>query len=321
MTFLRRFALLTAAIGTLTVCPARADVLVADDFESYSLGNLNTQNGGTAGVATWTAAYAANALINVVSGGLSYANGSVVVNGGSQSVSIGGITGVTDNVLNRSFDAQGGPIYFRILYSPVAGLDANTVASPTSGGDFVQFLINDNTDLNRAGSLIMNRIVDANPFSARVRDGTTDTNNNSSVNAVQGETYMLVGKFWKSSASGGDATGTNYDRLDLWINPTSNDEGLNSIAATAIRNSGSSAVSYFTIRTADLNAGDDMRFDSLVLGTTFADVVPVPEPGTLAMLLGLSGIACGAYAWKRRRGYNRVNRIAAERGSAPVGQR
>jgi hypothetical protein len=78
----------------------------------------------------------------------------------------------------------------------------------------------------------------------------------------------------------------------LWVNPTSS--GSTSITY----NTGySDAVTAIAFRQAAGNSVETI--DNLVVGTTFNDVVPVPEPSTVA--LGLVGGLAGLVALRRKR--------------------
>lgn len=80
----------------------------------------------------------------------------------------------------------------------------------------------------------------------------------------------------------------------LWINPVD-------IASTSITSTGTSSVNVdaFYFRQSSSSMNETITIDNLVVGTTFADVVPVPEPGTIAFIFG--AIAFGFVAWRRRK--------------------
>jgi hypothetical protein len=61
--------------------------------------------------------------------------------------------------------------------------------------------------------------------------------------------------------------------------------------------SGITTVAFFTMRSSGMTAGDFYNIDELRVGTSFADVVPVPEPGTWAFCAAL---AVGFVAWRFR---------------------
>ena len=122
---------------------------------------------------------------------------------------------------------------------------------------------------------------------------TTYLTNVSAVTAVTNETVFAVLKLRYSSAA-------NDDAVDLWVNPSdlSSEAGSTNFVTISgfdfLHNSAKNIVfsSYSGTGTA---SWDEMR-----VGSTWADVTPVPEPSTVA-LLGLTGIAAIAYRIRRNR--------------------
>ena len=272
--------------AALAVCAAgnraEADLIVGDNFETYTTGDLNGQNGAMSGATgPWGAAYTANAVVDVATGGLSYSNGAISVDGGSQHVVVGGVN--NNSLVARPFTSQTGDLYFSFLFQTTA----------TVGDDFLQFTMNNNAaDADFSAAIIMTSL-----YQARITsDGSNATTANSAVAPVVGMPMLLVGKVTKTGGS------TNYNRLDLFVNPNSLSEPV-TIDATVNRDMLITTLSFFTIRTARLDGGDAYLFDALRVGTTWGDVVSpinyaaVPEPSSFA----LAAIGAAGFAWRRRR--------------------
>jgi len=107
----------------------------------------------------------------------------------------------------------------------------------------------------------------------------------------------------------------NDDTVSMWINPIASTLGDNGGEAIAGAAGGSyySAINAYTTPAANLDASQiqsfmliglaqsavsttksiDITLDELRIGTTWADVTPIPEPGMLALLgLGITGLLC-----------------------------
>lgn len=103
-----------------------------------------------------------------------------------------------------------------------------------------------------------------------------------------GQTHLLVGRI--------DDIGTGNDRMVVWLDPAIG--GAAPTGGTTINGSNAGWVANnasFNIQAAFINhglaSGESALLDELRLGTTFADVTPVPEPATLALFTGLLGLA------------------------------
>jgi len=260
---------------------ARATLIAYDGFETYTSGaNLSGNTGGTGWATNWSAIATG---VNVVTAGtpLAYNAGAIQVNGGTRAVSVSALD-TTDNVASRSFSAQSGTVYFSFLFRLAVG---------TSDNDFIQFSLNDNTLIANSGSIgDLSNVADANQFATRIGGLSGGTSVNSSTSVAQATTYLLVGKISKVSS-------TNYNRMELFINPTTTTE--TGVVATQNASAGISSISFFTVRVSNIEATDQYQFDELRIGTTWADVVPIPEPASWTALAGGLGLLAGLF--RRRR--------------------
>ena len=89
--------------------------------------------------------------------------------------------------------------------------------------------------------------------------------------------------------NGGTGSAT-YNGVDLLVNPTSLSEATPTLTATNPAGTGVATFDNFVVRTARTDAGSQYNFDNLTIGTTFADVVPTPEPASMLVLLPLAGL-------------------------------
>lgn len=130
--------------------------------------------------------------------------------------------------------------------------------------------------------------------------GTSDvfarsTGTNGSVAAgsalTGGQSFTLLARVFKSVTTG------NYDGIQLWFNPNASD----TLATADVTTSGTSSLNSFSmlgIRTANLAAGETVSLKNLSVATSFAEVSPVPEPSTTAMLL--AGLGMMGFIARRR---------------------
>lgn len=268
----------TIAFLTYHSGSAQAALIAYEGFEQYSSGPLAGNNQGT-GWSGSQSAWAAVSGLNVGANNLSYNNGIVSVNGGNNVARVL-VTSDSTSAASRSFAEQTGTVYFSFLFRANAGtVDAN---------DFISFMMNnDATVTNSAG---IGKPTNTNTFlGARIGTVNGGDTTNSSTTFLAGTTYFLVGSVSKVSGS------TDYNRVQLYINPSSNIEP-GTASATDNAAGGFSTISYFTLRTLTLDSDDDYQFDELRIGTTFASVVPIPEPSTWVIFTAGASLLFG---WRR----------------------
>lgn len=245
---------------------ASAALIASDDFEGYTPGGLNALNGGTG----WGGAWSANPEVSVVTNTLSYSSGTVSLNGGSQALQFvpnEGGSAINDGIISRALgSSQTGTVYFSMLFQ-------DSINPNLPDNDFIQWGFDTGTGNPNASIMRRN-----GTFQSRSTT-TTSNSEDSTITSTVGSTYLLVFKATKS--------GANYDSISLFVNPDSQTEpGTPDAEATA--NSGLSSFDNFLARSAFHEDGDSFLIDELTIATTFAEVVPIPEPSSA--LLGLLGL-------------------------------
>ena len=97
-----------------------------------------------------------------------------------------------------------------------------------------------------------------------------------------------------SATSGGD-----YNLINLYVDPGATQPATPSLSDSG--DSGEPTVNYIDFRTARFSTGDIYSVDNILIGPTYADVVPVvvPEPGTGLLLLLASACLCLGKLFRR----------------------
>ena len=287
MLHVRRLKSLAIALAVLVggASAVRADLIAYDGFnyDTSSSSALNGRTGGTGWTTAWTnnpsSTITAMNIVTVATP-LSVSNAQASYTGGSQAISVPGMSSASGGIAGiRQFASQTGDVWFSFLFR---------TPSTVGSDDFLQFSLNNDTDQNNSASIGDTDTVASggNDFSIRIGNtngGTTVT----SSKLIAGNTdYLLVGRVSKDGTSG-NAGGT-YDLLQFWVSPldpTAPEAG--SFAVSNDANSGMTSISYFTFRTANFS-GTPYLFDELKIGTSYASVTP--EPASLSAI-ALAGIA------------------------------
>lgn len=269
------------AIGMLctgSLFTANATLLVSSSFDTgYTAGSgINGQSGssdlGLSGTYTYTPSGASGETLNVVSGGLNYSSGTVISNGGANAIELNTTTGTATNVLKRSFTSSitGQDVFASIVVSiPHNG---------TTGAD-LWFSLNQ-TAMNSSNTAYFG--INGGKYGAGL-GGLYAANSTAmtSVSPAVNDTVLLVAQYVWDAGSG------KYTGVNFWLNPTSTTAGAADASLTGYTN-GATAFNSFNVDVANLGTSD-YKIDSLLVGTTYADVV-VPEPSTYALAL-IGGLA------------------------------
>lgn len=270
---------------------ASATLVAYDGFE-YDIGGGAGLGGKGAAGSGWAGAWTSSSG-SIVADDMSYSNGSISIDGGGQSVSI---TGSSSTYFTRGFDtlgtSPGEDIYFSFLFK---------LAANGAGSDYLNFWISDDAVRDNSAG-IGDLTTNGARFGARIfgdATGSSDGEFSSNPVYVAGTTYLLVGRISRDGVDG--AAADVFDRVELWVDPTSTTLGDAAITvdfSTEIDES--IGMSFIGLRTVNVGSGDDYRFDEFRVGTSAAGVLGViPEPSSAASLLG--GIALLAVLGRRCR--------------------
>jgi hypothetical protein len=301
-----RYTLLTAALLTLPSL-APAALLTYEGFGDYANdGPVNGLTGGQGWNGGWVVQsgnYPMASSNPLTFGSLETSANGRYLYGGSNYVGVGrqldtSVNGVWDNLGYVS----GGFIDDGVLwFSMLAQINTNDNINFTFSSDGTSWV------QGNAGNVRIRTTYDNNNPNpgAYWQLGTVDTNTNETTNIVQAgtrtnnTTYFVVGRF--------DLNGTN-STFHLWVtsDPTSLTLGgpdlalasanasLTNLDATTVR------FRHFSINVDD--GSNVAKIDEIRFGTTFADVSPIPEPSTYALLAA----GLGALVWLRRRAKAKV---------------
>ncbi|MBC2603790.1 PEP-CTERM sorting domain-containing protein [Puniceicoccus vermicola] len=272
----------TCAAGIVVMLGTKTFATVYDSFENYTLGDINGQNAGS----DWTSAWSANESVDVVSSSLSYSNGSVSVNGGTQAMQVGGSS---DLIFSRTFAASdtGDAVYFSMLFRHESG----------GPGNWLQMFISDDTAYNSSSGSFGDLDQSSNRLGLRAYGpGGAYSQSSASETYADDTTYFLVGRL---SSNGSAGAGDELDLLELWLNPDSQTLGSPIVSIERAMGINGSTADTFGARTYNMGASDAFLIDELRIGST-VDAVVIPEPSSATLLLGAFAGA-GAFAFCRRR--------------------
>lgn len=255
-----RFSLLIPALLIfLPLSHVSAAPFLEESFE-YETGPLAGQDGGTGFQSPWITLDATQATA-IVNGGLNYqVEGGGLIQGGDSALRISGPISAEEesDVFHRATPTIDAPsFYLRYLISvPASALFHEQRAA----GFWLQSA--------RQWTFLIHRKNEATSWGARIGDSATET---IPPEFRKGETYLVVARFRKDEAGGKD----RYNRIDLWINPTAQEESTPHYTAVGrgVREQLSFAqVGFRVIGFTQEQHG--VTVDALAAGQEWSDVIP-----------------------------------------------
>lgn len=264
-------------------------VLVSTGFDSgYTVGNIDTQSPTDTGMTgAYTVTNTSVASVNVVSSAttgydLTYnVVGGGTISSGSNVATFKTDSGAAQTIFSRNLSTPitGQSVYLRYVIKPIT--------ASVSGSDDI--------GLTLAASGIYG-LGEAAPSGGGSKAGIMMEWGNYATGGTaltSGAANLLVAELiWD---------GTRYSQAKFWLNPTAGSSGT-ADGTTAVNTSGPTSLTTFALKSANMTQYTEYAFDSVVLGTTWADVVAVPEPSTYAMLF--AGVAMLLIGSRKRRSVN-----------------
>lgn len=256
------FAFATLLGGSLA---ALAAPIASDDFNSYTLGALSPQNGGTGWFAAgWTAPTSPDTTATVadVSGNKKVTAALTVTS--SQVVAGRRLAAPLTSTFYVSYKvAYTGP--GNVDNSNTFGLIVSDLTTPSAsvGANVLNFNMR-SSNVGGDASILE---------SFAVRGGTGpilfNTQTTGPDTITPGTVYTLLAKLTWS--------GTNFDKIDLWVNPSGSTETTPDATLSLTAGTGVTAVNSLYFRQAANETNDTYQFDDLAVASAWTDVVPNPN--------------------------------------------
>lgn len=270
-----------------------AATLVYESFDYTAGSELLGQSGGTGfGSYTWSDSSAPGNRDTISSGSLSYGS---LPTAGNSALAVSPTNATTSNVRRRFSDipgTAGTTTWVSFLFA------LKQTAAPLTTGDYATLAVSAFTLPGALGTVHFGIFEkpDGEPGEKVFGIGSTQITaaGLSEVPLVAQQTYFLVARIdWNA--------GSNPEDIYLYVNPTIGGSEPSGASASASIKIGAGSTADGTNRLASLGLyageiGPEWAYDEIRIGSTFADVTPIPEPTAGACVL-----AAGVFLWWRKR--------------------
>lgn len=278
-------------LSSLLACATHvhATLLLQENFDGpdIEIGDLNGQN-------SWSA----DTGVDVVAGGLSYTSaggGVITITGGANRAQSSNVSAVGPSpgfavtpLATKSFSSQSSEVW----------MSFTLLISDSANSDRYWFWLSDTTNISTGFTASVGDVNNSNKSLYADTRINTSVVSSAAAPYTQGQTVFLVARLSKDGA----ATDINaYDRVELWVNPTSTILGSATTSVDRTNSSFTGGITNFGLSA--LGGTPTIQWDNLLIGTTQADVLDlyaIPEPSSYAALVGLASL--GLVTLRRRRG-------------------
>jgi hypothetical protein len=252
---MKKIALTLVACGVAAISSGQASAILQDSFPTNgALVGTTPEIGGI-----WTSISGTVNTLNVVGNSLLIQDDN------------------TEDAASAFTSVQSGDVFASFTIN-LSSLDA---PSSSTGEYFAAFSSNLGSGYSGRLYTVKQASTPTGEFQLAVGNGSSATTGGAfwAVNLTVNTTYNIVMKFTQNAL---------LDTMTLWVNPADS----SSTSVTTAGSSMASSLASFAFRQASTTG--DVTVDDLKVGTTFADVAPVPEPGTVALIgLGLGVMLFG----------------------------
>ena len=275
--------LLRLAAVALLAAPslAFAGLLAGDDFETYTLGPLSGQAGGTGWTGGWTAPgnVVRADVVDTTANPLSFTPlGGAPIYGGTRALEVQ-LSGSPASQL-CGVRTLAAPLAQTFYVSYLVRYEGS--AGGNWGGYNNTFTLHLGTNTTQTGTLNFGLRGDgggvANEFVVRFGTAAPVAGASTGGQLVNDTTYLLVCRMnWD---------GTAFTSANLWLNPSASDDvdTPNGDASLTLTTPFANPITHLFFREAVLDANDILRADEIKIGTAWTDVVPplgnpIPQVG------------------------------------------
>ncbi len=267
-----------SAVGVISMYPpdVSATVLAQDSFDYTSGSALSGLNGGSGFASGWTNSTNTPGVITSTTYDYQVEDGGLIEGGNTglritaNGAPVGGSI-QTSTAIQRTLSQTytGDSVFFSFVFRQTGGvvshIDRMAFWAGSSGGPY--------------GGVL--QVGTTSGFFLRTNSSASSTASSAPAFALD-TTYLFVLEFSKSTPGAGNV----YDQARFWVNPAQGDQGTPLLFTS---NANGNPISQFnSIGMEFINRAEtskDYYFDNFVMGTTWNDVVPIPEPSSGIMLV------------------------------------